>query len=182
MDEILEYIPLVGDIYRAGRLGYKAGSYIGELWYGSADDKISKAQDALDNALSLSGTQRFIGLSHAYSLFSECECDKKYKYAIVLYGGAVCQYLAAAETVKMDGMNPLKYLHRAKQNCHKVKNIEISLLTAKRKTIKEIQEHTETIIPYIKSAYSQYSESIKGIYPWRYFFRWIVPLHLYKVL
>lgn len=182
MDEIFEYVPIVSDIFRSIKYGYKIGSFIGELWYGEANDDISNAYEELDKAIQLSGVSRYTALADVYTKLSNCNCDKKFKIALVLYGSVICQFLAGAEAVKFEDDNPLKYLRRCKKHASALYNLETSFMTAKKETIRELQRHTLNIVPIIDSSYKKYVISIKSIYPWRYFFRWIIPLHCYKVL
>ena len=34
MDGLLDYIPIIGDLYRAGKMGWKVGSLLSDYWYG----------------------------------------------------------------------------------------------------------------------------------------------------
>lgn len=89
--EIIDYIPVVGDIYRYGKLGYKIGSWLGNNSDDFNNRIILNMVDYIDKAAnSNTAMEAFKNLVEASNIIDEFDFSNSKKYQL-----AMLYYLAA---------------------------------------------------------------------------------------
>lgn len=146
--EIIDYIPVVGDIYRYGKLGYKIGSWLGNNSDDFNNRIILNMVDYIDKAAnSNTAMEAFKNLVEASNIIDEFDFSnsKKYQLAMLYYLAArlyhvlaICQCIIYSEDLKQ--LKKVgKYFSEAKASCNKVWNVEKTIFTSKRELINQIR-------------------------------------------
>ena len=146
--DVLDYIPLVGDIYRYGKLGYNIGSWLandGDSYNNSVlsnmVDYINQAANSGDVMEALENINEAIEQIHRIDV----ESCKKYQLTLFFYLGArIYHLLAICECIiHADDLKKLKSIGNtfsdAKSFCNKVWSIDKTLFTSNRSMIDQIR-------------------------------------------
>lgn len=174
MDSLLDYIPIVGDLYRAGKMGWKVGSLLGDYWYGD-NQTLTKGVEHLNNAIDSDNPLiTKAEAEKAITLFNQSECDKKYQLALICYLRSHCYYLIAISNIVIGNNDVKKNFNNAISDLNSVCEVEATLLTTKKDTILELQEEAKSHILEIKDVKDNWIKLDKEKHPWKYRLRWII--------
>lgn len=184
MDEtvVLEYIPVIGDIYRYAKLGYTVGS-----WVANADNdyndrvlsdmivSINNASDSSDEFEAINYINEAVEAIHS---FKTDNC-KKYQLALLLYLSARVFHILALcgcmiNKYDLKGLKEVKSTFDQAHNfCTKVWNVDKTIFTANRSMIDEIRkmaaQKTHEIIDSKKQWRKQYRFLYKQIHPIKWY-------------
>lgn len=185
--DAIDYVPIIGDIYRYAKIGYKIGGWLGNLGNDYNDRIISNIADCL-NKTTQSTTLHEINehLEEAISYVHEFNGDncKKYQLALMLFLGARLFHIIAIYEciIHSDDLDNLKKAKKtfseAKEFCNKVWTIDKTLFTQNRSLIDEIREASNNKKEEIRSSKKQWRKQYRCLYKkthpikW-YFIMWI---------
>lgn len=179
MDSFFDYIPIVGDLYRAGKMGWKVGSFLGDYWYGD-NQTLTKGVEHLNNAIDSDNPSiTKVEAEKAVTLFNQSESDKKYQLAFIYYLRSHCYYLIAISNIAIGNDDIKKNFNNAISDLNSVCEIETTLLTTKKDTILELQAEAKSLILEIKDVKDKWLKYDKEQHPWKYRLRWIIPMILF---
>lgn len=182
MDSLLDYIPIVGDLYRAGKMGWKVGSLLGDYWYGD-NQTLTKGVEHLNNAIDSDNPSiTKVEAEKAITLFNQSESDKKYQLAYIYYLRSLCYYLIAISNIVIGNNDVKKNFNNAISDLNSVCEIETTLLTTKKDTILQLQAEAKSHILEIKDVKDKWLRYYKEQHPWKYRLRWIIPIIIFICL
>lgn len=182
MDELLEYVPLVGDIYRASRLGYKMGSWLGNDRANYNTSILMQMIDLINRAGDSSNVMdAYDYLTQFYESFNTFDSNnfKKYQAALVCFLFARATHITALCecVIDSDDLNELKKVrHRfneAIHYCKEVWTIEKTLFTEKKDVIDKVRQISDDKKKEIKKSKKnwkkQYRRLYKKTHPWKWY-------------
>lgn len=186
--DVVDYIPVIGDIYRYGKLGYKIGSWI------------AKDEDSYNNRIlsQMVDCINYIGTSdeifeiynksiEAANLFHNFDFDKckKYQATFALYLVARIFHVWGLCECIMYSHN-LKELQKVKKNfiearnyCSKVREIEKTIFTSKRELIDEVRVMADEKKTEIKESLSMWRKQYRTLYKTTHPIRWYLGMWIF---
>lgn len=179
---VLDYVPVIGDIYRYGKLGWKIGSWLGEAGSSYNLSILSEMKDKIELANNTSDILEFVDyITEAVSCVNRFDFDKakKFQVAILCYLMArACHCNALCNCyVYSDNLDLLKKcetnFQEATDWCNRVWEIDKTLLTEKRSIIDEVRNSANSKKEEINQSRSkwrkQYRSLYKKIHPWKWY-------------
>lgn len=179
---VLDYVPVIGDVYRYGKIGWKIGS-----WLANEDDSynnriLSNMIDCINRAAnSDSGVEALNSVVEALRLVEEMDISnaKKYQLALTFYLAArACHvYALCLCIIDSDNLKELKKAGKAfsdaKGFCNKVWEVDKTLLTSKRELIDQIREAANSKKTEISESRSNWRKQYRALYkkenPWKWY-------------
>lgn len=184
-NSVLDYIPVLGDIYRIGKLGYRISSLISSnsatdellsqmmdlISAASSSDSIEDAHSHLCNFADLA-SQYNGGVKYQNVLFNYLSCKG-------IYLMAICHWSLFADNLK-ELKNTMEYFNASLSFAKDALNIETTWFTDNRNLVKEVQSIVSTDLLEITDAIKKYERHVKlldkKLNPWKYRLRWLIPL------
>lgn len=184
----LDYVPVIGDIYRYAKLGYKIGS-----WIAGGDDspnnqalskmayylnKVADSQNALD-AMNCVNNAMDAGMS------LNPETAKKYQAAILLYLSARVYHLFALIECILheDDLKELKKVSsdfsRAQDYCKQARGVEKTLLTENRSVIDEIRTMSKEKEKEIGESRRKWRKQYRCLYKKTHPYKWYLGMWIF---
>ena len=170
---VMEYVPVLGDIYRYGKLGYKIGS-----WFSNDSDDynnriLCNISDYINQATAAESiSEVYDCLTQAADCIHDFDGNKSKKYQLALLcflGARLFHMYALSECILC--CNDLKALKKVSKNfteakgyCNKVWNIDKTLFTSKRDFIDQIRNATDDKKKEIKESKSKYRKQYRALY------------------
>ncbi len=145
---VLDYIPVIGDIYRYGKLGWNIGSWLANDGDSYNNRVLSSMVDSINQAANSDDAIEALGhVNDAIELIHQIDTDscKKYQVAIFFYLGArIFHILALCECIiHSDNLKELKSVGKtfseAKRFCNKVWEVDKTIFTSNRSMIDQIR-------------------------------------------
>lgn len=184
----MDYIPVIGDVYRYGKLGYKIGSWI-------ANDEDSYNNRILTNMLDcINRTVNYDDINDIYentieaaNLFKELDLDnsKKYQNAFALYLAArifhiwgLCECIIYSQDLKQLKQVKDNYV-RAKSCCSKIWEIEKTLFTSKTSIIDQVREMADEKKKEINESYKNWRKQYRCLYKSVHPVKWYLGMWLF---
>lgn len=182
---VLEFIPGIGDLYRAGKLGYKIGSFLNNN--SATDELLSKLIDKINDAYnSESLNEAYEHLCDFSDLIQEYDGNLKYQHAIAGYLSSKGMHLLALCHWSSNAYDPIElektmeYFNNALACSVQVIKIETTWLTDNRNFVKEMKSLAMSENTQIQESISKYKKHVKALdkalHPWKYRLRWMIPL------
>lgn len=186
---VLDYIPVIGDIYRYGKLGYKIGSWLAKY---SDDDHnnriICEMVEIINQAANSDDAFNAIGYLHtATEKLQEFDTDncKKYQLALLYYLGArIYHVLALCECIIH--RNELKELKQvsstfsgAKKFCKKVWSVDKTLFTDNRSMIDQIRIASDEKKKEINESKRMWRKQYRHLYKITHPVRWYLGMWIF---
>lgn len=179
---VLDYVPVIGDVYRYGKIGWKIGS-----WLANEDDSYnnriqSNMIDCINRAAnSDSVLEALNSVVEALRLVEEMDISnaKKYQLALTFYLAArACHvYALCLCIIDSDNLKVLKKAGKAfsdaKGFCNKVWEVDKTLLTSKRELIDQVREAANSKKTEISESRSNWRKQYRALYkkenPWKWY-------------
>lgn len=190
-NSFVDYIPVIGDIYRYGRLVYKIGTFIAgndptDVLLGKMIDNINRAANAETLEEAEFEISKFSDLVEHYT------DGKKYQNAIMCYLFArglhimaLCKWARHSDSldIKYD-INEL--FNKALTTCATVPKIEKTMFTSNKAIIDAIRELTIEEEKAIKNSRRNWKHHCRKLdmqmHPWKYRLLWIIPLAVLVII
>lgn len=179
---VLDYVPVIGDIYRYGKLGWKIGS-----WLSDADSSynlsiLSETKEKIDQANNTSDIIEYYKCINEAVLCAsrfDTKNAKKFQWAILCYllARAYHCYALCSCYVYSNNLESLKQCEEQFQEaikwCNNVWEIDKTLFTEKRSIIDEVRKNAnskkEEINQSISNWRKQYRTLYKKVHPWKWY-------------
>jgi len=174
MDDIIDYIPVAGDIYRAAKFGWKLGSIANDLMYGH-NQLLQRAYNYLQASIkseSIRDTKR--NAEYALQLLKKCDDSKKYQMAYKYTMQSQCHYLLACCNMTLDEGSVKSEFRKAIWKLRELSWIEVTWFTTNADTIRELQAEGEDYKMQIIEAKREWTQQDKKRHPWKYMRWWII--------
>ena len=185
MDEVFDYIPLIGDFYR----GWKIGNHIAS--YFSKNDEIDATLcimvEQVHAAMDENKIERKLKIiDKVFSLSNTIDCQKKYQHAIMGYTlimggyiGAICYWQCHLWNV--DARKELdEYFDSILTYCYRINNINITWFTDNDELVRNVQSRVGKIADQVRETkremHKHYFHVDKVLHPWKYRLMWLIPL------
>lgn len=186
--DAIDYVPIIGDIYKYAKMGYKIGSWLGNLGDDYNDRIISNIACCLNkttNSVSLYEINEH--LEEAVNYMHELNGDncKKYQLAFLLFLGArLFHILAIYECIiYSDDLDNLKKVKKtfseAKKYCNKVRSVEKTFFTQNRSLIDEARGALDSKKEEIESSRKQWRKQYRCLYKRTYPIRWYLIMWIF---
>lgn len=186
--DAIDYVPIIGDIYKYAKMGYKIGSWLGNLGDDYNDRIISNIAYCLNkttNSVSLYEINEH--LEEAVNYMHEFNGDncKKYQLAFLLFLGArLFHILAIYECIiYSDDLDNLKKVKKtfseAKKYCNKVRSVEKTFFTQNRSLIDEARGASDSKKEEIESSRKQWRKQYRCLYKRTYPIRWYLIMWIF---
>lgn len=192
---VLDYIPVIGDIYRYGKVGYNIGSWLANNGDSYNNDVLSNMANYTNQAANSDNIlEAYDFIQKAYEQVRRVNFDrcKKYQVALFFYLAARIEHIHALCQcyIYQDDLKELKSVGKtfsqAKKYCNKVWEIDKTILTSNRSMIDEIRKASTEKKKEINESRNrwekQYRALDKRLHPWKYRLMWLIPLILLGVL
>lgn len=190
MDEtvVLEYIPVIGDIYRYAKLGYKVGSWISNADNDYDDsvlnnmiESINKASNSSDEFEAINYINEAIETMRSFNT----ENCKKYQLALLLYLGARAFHIIALCDCMINKYN-LKELKEVKFTfdiahnlCCKVWNVDKTIFTINRSMIDEIRKMADEKMCEIRDSRKKWRKQYRFLYKTIHPVKWYMGMWMF---
>lgn len=178
---VLDYVPVIGDIYRYGKLGWKIGTWLGEQDSSYNHSVLSDMKDNIEKANNSSDVLVFQDyIIEAISCVQRFDFEnaKKFHVAILCYLMARAYHCIALCNcyVYSDDLKSLKTCGKDFQNaidfCEKVGEIDKTLFTEKRSIIDEVRNNANSKKEEISQSRSKWRKQYRALYkkqkPWKW--------------
>lgn len=190
MDEygILDYVPVIGDIYRYSKLGYKIGAWIG----GSSDDYnnqiLSNMVDCLNNVSKADDVIEALEyVKDAIDNSSDFDRDNCKKYQVTLYfylGARIFHVIALCQcNLHEDDLKKLKEVSstfsNALQCCANVWDIDKTIFTEKRSIIDQVRGMTGDEKEEIIESRQNWRKQYRHLYKVKHPFKWYLGMWIF---
>ena len=185
MDEIFDYIPLIGDVYRGWRLGTSILSFFSDD--DETDAILVQMYDKIILAINEENIdKKIIIIDEAYKLSEKTNCEKKYQQVILGYTlmmgsyiGVICYW--QRNVWNLEAKKELdKHIYDILSVCYKILDINITWLTDNADLVKDVQSRTSELVRHIKETrremHKHFRHVDKVLHPWKYRLIWIIPL------
>lgn len=188
---VIDYVPVIGDVYRYVKLGYNIGSWLandGDAYNNSVlSDMVNYTNQAANSSNIL---EAYDYINKACDQINRINTDscKKYQVALFFYLAARIEHIHALCQcyVYQDDLKELKSVgetfSQAKKYCNMVWKVEKTMFTSNRSTIDEIRKATTEKKKEIRESRRKWAKQLteldKQLNPWKYRLMWIIPLIL----
>lgn len=180
--DIFDYIPVIGDIYKYGKVGYKVCTWISDNEADYNNQILSNMIDAINKASSSGDAVDALKyISESIAIINDFDTNhtKKYQVALLYYLGArVFHILALCHCIIYnDDLKELKQVSsifdEAKRFCTRVWDVEKTLLTSNRAMIDQIRtmsnEKAGEIIASKRNWKKQYRCLYRRVHPFKWY-------------
>lgn len=185
---VLDYIPVIGDIYRYGKLGYKIGSWLANNVDDYNNRVICEMVEIINQAANSNNALEALAYLHkAIEKLHEFDSDncKKYQIALLYYLGArIYHVLALCECIiHRDELKELKQVSStfsgAKKFCRKVWSVDKTLLTKNRSMIDQIRSAADEKKKEISDSRKKWRKQYRHLYKITYPVRWYMGMWMF---
>lgn len=182
-DEIANYLPVIGDIYRGFRIGYKISEWVSSDSSNPNDNIIEHLIKYEDDIVEAKDAESIISaFSNADNLVKQFDSEncKKYQGAMFCFLLAKLDYLRALLRMGVynDDFKELyscgKSFDESIEILKKVQDIEITLFTEEKQLVRTIREGANKLQKRIEQSITEWEQQCKEHFPWRYFVRAIL--------
>ncbi|MCM1220674.1 MAG: hypothetical protein NC548_39915 [Lachnospiraceae bacterium] len=176
-DTLLEYIPVIGDIYRYGKLGYKIGGWLSNN--SATDELLSRMASVIQSACN-AGTidESYQYLSNFNNLINQYNGGLKYQNALFIFLTAKATHLLALcewanNASDLEGLKKVDKIFKfANTVCSNISEINMTLLTTNRDMIKEIRSLVAEEKKNIRDSEMKWRKHCSKLYriehPWKF--------------
>ena len=186
--EVLDYIPVIGDIYRYGKLGYNIGSWIANNEDDYNNRILGEIVENINQAANSNNAMEALdNINNAIEKIHEFDTDncKKYQVALFYYLGArIYHVLALCECIiHSDELKELKQVSStfsgAKKFCKKVWSVDKTLLTKNRSLIDQIRSAADKKKKEINESKRRWKKQYRHLYKVTYPVRWYMGMWMF---
>ena len=187
--EVMEYIPLIGDIYRYGKLGFNIMSWLCDDDVDAHNyDVVRRIGDTINRALDSKYADDVVKIiDQGMEIVNEFDSDKakKYQRAVLLYLVARMLHIhALAECIilqnDLEGLKQVSSTFAlAKKACIEADRIPKTYFTAKRSLIDQIRTMCKEKRHEISASKSQWRKQYRCLYKKTYPVRWYLGMWLF---
>lgn len=176
-ETILEYIPVIGDIYRYGKLGYKIGGWLSNN--SATDELLSRMASVIQSACN-AGTiyESYQYLSDFNNLIDQYDGGLKYQNALFIFLTAKATHLLALcewanNASDLEDLKKVDEIFKyANTVCSNISEINMTWLTENRDMIKEIRSLVAEEKKNIRDSKRKWRKHCRTLYriehPWKF--------------
>lgn len=188
IDEVLEYVPVIGDIYRYGKLGYKIGSWFANDETDYNDRVLSDMVKCINKAANSGDEIEALNyINAAVQIIKELDTGncKKYQIALLYYLAArVFHIFALCECIiHKDNLKDLKQVSttfsQAKGYCGEVWEIKKTLFTTNRELIDQIRQMAGEKHIEINESIEKYRKQYRFLYKKTHPIKWYLGMWMF---
>lgn len=185
---VLDYIPVIGDIYRYGKLGYKIGSWIANNEDDYNNRILGKMVENINQAANSSDVDNvLVYINKAIENIHEFDKDncKKYQVTLLYYLGArIFHVLALCECIiHSDEIKKLRKVSstfsEAKKFCKKVWSVDKTLFTTNQSMIDQIRTAADEKKKEINGSKKMWRKQYRRLYKETYPVKWYLGMWIF---
>lgn len=187
--EVLDYIPVIGDIYRYGKLGYNIGSWIANNGCDYNNRVLNEMLDNINQAANSDNAIEAIDyINEAVRKIQQFDTEncKKYQVSLFLYLAAkifhvlaICECIIYKDDLKRLKQTSSTFLE-AKKYCRKVWNVDKTLLTEKRSIIDQLRLMSDGEKAEITKSKRKYRKQYRHLYKETYPIKWYMGMWIFS--
>ena len=186
-EEIIDYIPLIGDLYR----GWRIGNTIASLFSSNddTDEILAQMIQMINAAVEEENIEKKINIvEQVFELAKRVNGQKKYQQAVMGYTLIMGGYIGAisywqTNLWNLDARKELdEYFNNILEGCTSITDISITWFTDNDELVRNVQERVDNLANQVretkKEMHKHYWRVDKMLHPWKYRLMWMIPLIL----
>ncbi|MBR1520707.1 MAG: hypothetical protein IJ635_05660 [Bacteroidaceae bacterium] len=172
MESFLKYVPIVGDIYKATKIGWDLGTFLDE-YLSENNHMLQKAMEHLQTATDSDNAE--LAKKEALKsikLLNNSKRDKKYQDAYMYLLRGFSHYLIALCNISLSNSNVYNEFYASIRDLKILCHFELTFLTEKKDEIRELQADAMELILEIEEKKEIWLKHDKIEHPQTYGMSW----------
>lgn len=186
--DLLDYIPVIGDLYRYGKLGYNIGAWLANDSDSYNNRLLSNMTDSINAAANSDDAMTALGhVSEAVDYIHQFDTNncKKYQLAMLYFLGARIFHLHAlcACMIYSGDLKELKNVGHtfsdASNYCSKVWSVDKTIFTSNRSLIDQIRAASDEKKKEISESRSKWRMQYRHLYKQKHPVKWYLGMWMF---